>query len=86
MQQGYLNDVERCLKYSEMNIYYDDTNITIASNNKEKLVADAQAELHNITEWMRVNKLSPNSSEPEYAHTESDESKGHKCSQWIKVR
>ena len=49
-----------------MNIYADDTNITIASNDKEKLVADAQAELHNITEWMRVNKLSPNPSKTEY--------------------
>jgi len=35
-------------------------------NDKEKLVADAQAGLHNITEWMRVNKLSPNPSKTEY--------------------
>ena len=62
----YLNDFERCLKYSKPNIYADDTNITIASNDKEKLVADAQAELHNITEWMRVNKLTPNPSKTEY--------------------
>ena len=33
---------------------------------KGKLVADAQAELHNITEWMRMNKLSPNPSKTEY--------------------
>ena len=32
----------------------------------ERLVADAQAELHNIAEWMRVNKLSPNPSKIEY--------------------
>ena len=62
----YLNDFERCLKYSKANIYADDTNITIASNDKEKLVADAQDELHNITEWMRVSKLSPNLSKTEY--------------------
>ena len=62
----YLNDFERCLKYSKANIYADDANITIASNDKEKLVADAQAEVHNITEWMRVNKLSPNPSKTEY--------------------
>ena len=62
----YLNDFERCLKYSKANIYADDTNITLALNDKEKLVADAQAELHNITEWMRVNKLSPNPSKTEY--------------------
>jgi len=63
---SYLNDFERCLKYSKTNIYVDDTNITIASNDKEKLVADAQAELHNITEWIRLNKLSPNPSKTEY--------------------
>ena len=62
----YLNDFERCLKYSKANIYADDTNITIASNDKEKLLADAQAELHNITEWMRVSELSPNPSKTEY--------------------
>ena len=62
----YLNDFERCLKYSKANIYADDTNITIASDDKEKLVADAPAELHNITDWMRVSKLSPNLSKTEY--------------------
>ena len=58
----YLNDFARWLIYSKANIYADDNNITISSNDKEKLVADARAELHNITEWMRVNKLSPNPS------------------------
>ena len=48
------------------NIYADDTNVTLTSNDKEKLVADAQAELLNITEWLRVNKLSPNPSKTEY--------------------
>ena len=62
----YLHDFERSLKYSKANIYADDTNITITLNDKEKLVADAQAGLHNITEWMRVNKLSPNPSKTEY--------------------
>ena len=62
----YLNDFERCLKYSKANIYAVDTNITLALNDKEKLVADAQAELHNITEWMRLNKFSPNPSKTEY--------------------
>ena len=59
----YLNDFERCLKYSKANIY---ANITIPSNDKEKLVADAQAELHSITEWMRVNNLNSNPSKTEY--------------------
>ena len=63
--QLYLNDFERCLKYSKANICAD-TNITITSNDKEKLEADAKAELHNITEWMRVNKLSHDPSKTEY--------------------
>ena len=54
------------LKYSKANIYADDTNITIESNDKEKVVVDAQAELHNITECMRVNKLSSNPSKTQY--------------------
>ena len=62
----YLNDFERCLKYSKANIYADDTNATIASNDKEKLVAYAQAELNNIAELMRVKKLSSNPSETDY--------------------
>ena len=62
----YLNDFERSLKFSKVNIYADDTNVTIASNDIEKLVADAQEELLNISEWLRVNKLSPNPSKTEY--------------------
>ena len=62
----YLNDFERCLKYSKANIYADNTNVTIASNDKEKIVADPQVELENIAEWMRVNKPSPNPSKTEY--------------------
>ena len=62
----YLNDFERSLKLSKANIYADDTNVTIASNDIEKLVVDAQEELLNISEWMRVNKLSPTPSKTEY--------------------
>ena len=40
--------------------------MTVASNDIEKLVADAQEELLNISEWLRVNKLSPNPSKTEY--------------------
>ena len=40
--------------------------MTIASNHIEKIVADAQEELLTISDWMRVNKLSPNPSKTEY--------------------
>ena len=40
--------------------------MTIASNGIEKIVADTQEELLNISEWMGVNKLSPNPTKREY--------------------
>ena len=52
----YLNNFEKCLKYSKANIYYaNDNSVTIASNDKEKLA-----------EWMGMNKLSLNPSKTEY--------------------
>ena len=47
-------------------IYADDTSLTIASSNSVKLVDDAHRELLNISEWMRVNKLSPNPKKTEF--------------------
>jgi hypothetical protein len=62
----YLNDFEKCLKFSQANIYADDTSVTIASDDVEKLVFEAQQELLNLSEWMRINKLSPNPAKTEY--------------------
>ena len=62
----YLNVFECSLEFSKANIYADDANVTIASNDIEKLLADAQEELLNISEWLRVSKLSPNPSKTEY--------------------
>lgn len=62
----YLNDFEKCLKFSQASIYADDTNVTIASDDVEKLVLEAQQELLNLSEWMRINKLSPNPAKTEY--------------------
>ena len=56
----YLNDLEKCLQSSRASSYADDTSLTIASSDPVKLVDDAHHELLNISEWMRVNKLSPN--------------------------
>ena len=56
----FLNDLEKCLKFSRASIYADDTNITIASDDVARLVEEAHHELSNLSEWMRVNKSSPN--------------------------
>ena len=62
----YLNDLENCLKFSKATIYADDTNVTIASEDIEKLVFEAQQELLNLSEWLRINELSPNPAKTEY--------------------
>ena len=62
----YLNDFEKCLEFSSASVYANDTTITIASNDVEKLLCEAQQELLNLSEWMRINKLSPNPAKTEY--------------------
>ena len=62
----YLNDFEGCLHSSQASIYADDTSLTIASSNAVKLFEDAHQELLNISEWMRVNKLSPTPKKTEF--------------------
>ena len=44
----------------------DDTTITSASNDIGKLLCEAQQELLNLSEWIRINKLSPNPANTEY--------------------
>ena len=62
----YLNDFEHCLEHSRANMYADNTEITISSNNQAELIEKAQAELSNIAKWMRINKLSLNPTKIEY--------------------
>ena len=55
----YLNDFEKCLGFSKASVNADDTTVTITSN-------EVQQELFNLSEWMRINKLSPNPTKIEY--------------------
>ena len=54
----YLNDFESCLKFSKANLYADDTEVSFSSSNPSDVMQNFQAELKNISEWMRMNKLS----------------------------
>ena len=58
----YVNDFENCLEYMTPNMYADDTCVTIASENLNHLITDVNNELENISNWMRINKLSLNAS------------------------
>ena len=54
----YLNDFEYCLNISRANLYADDTEVSFSSNELSDVARNFQAELKNISEWMRINKLS----------------------------
>ena len=59
----YLNDFEKCLRFSKASVYADGTTITITSNDVEKSLLEAiisQQELPNLSEWIGINKLSLN--------------------------
>ena len=56
----YLNDFESCLEFSKSNVYADDTHTTIASNDIAELIRMTKKELLNISDGLRVNKLSAN--------------------------
>ena len=61
----YLNDFEHSIEHSRANMYADDIEITISSNNQTGLIETAQGDLVNIAEWMRINKLSFNPTKAE---------------------
>ena len=56
----YFNNVESCLEFSNANIYADDTHTTIASKDITEFISMTKKELLNISDWLRVNKLSAN--------------------------
>ena len=62
----YLNDFEKCLRFSKASVYADDTTVMVTSNDVEKTLHEAQQELFNLSGWMRINKLSPNPTKTEY--------------------
>ena len=62
----YLNDFESCLQFSKANLYADDTETTISSSDIGDLIRSFQTQLDNISDWMRVNKLSVNPEKTEF--------------------
>ena len=62
----YVNDFEQCLKKCTPNMYADDTSITCSGEDIYDLCNDLKAEIENITEWLRQNKLSLNTAKTEY--------------------
>ena len=61
-----LNDFENSLQYSRASIYADDTYVTIASDDIQRMIDIASQEMLNLSEWMRINKLSRNPQKTEF--------------------
>ena len=47
-------------------MYADDTHVTVTSDSIEELFESAREEVMNISEWMRINKLSIDPQKAEY--------------------
>ena len=45
-------------------MYADDTHVTLISSTVEDLITNAHKDLKNVSEWMRVNKLTANPKKP----------------------
>ena len=61
-----LTDFENSLQYSRASIYADDTCVIVASDDIQRMIDNASQEMLNLSEWMRSNKLSPNSQKTEF--------------------
>ena len=62
----YLNDFENSLQYSRAGIYADDTNVTVVSDDIQRMIDNASQEMLNLSEKMRINKLSSNPQKAEF--------------------
>ena len=53
----YINDLPNCLVNSEPLMYADDTHLTYASKNIEDIECTLNRDLTNVSDWLKVNKL-----------------------------
>ena len=51
---------------SKVGMYADDTHVTLTSDSMAELFETAREEMMNISEWMRIDKLSINPQKTEY--------------------
>ena len=52
------NDFKSCLEFSKVNMYAYDAHRTTAPSNITELIRMTNKKLLNISEWLRLNKLS----------------------------
>ena len=64
----YVNDLPCILNYSKCILFADDTPIYHTGNNNSKLKREIEADLDNLDDWFRSNKLSLNISKTNFIH------------------
>ena len=62
----YINDFPNCLKFSDTQMYADDTSITMASECSYEIEIKMNADLDSIYEWLKANRLSLNTTKREF--------------------
>ena len=62
----YVSDFEQCLNKCTSNMYANYTSVTCSAEHIDELCSDLRAEVDNIAEWLRQNKLSLNTDKTEY--------------------
>ncbi len=58
----YMNDLKQILNFCRVSLYADDTVIWTTGMNVEEIQVKLQQDLINVTNWLRLNKLSVNAS------------------------
>ena len=56
----YINDLCKCVKYSETYHFADDTNMLLSHSSLETLANWMNSDLKNLSQWLKANKLSLN--------------------------
>ena len=56
----YINDLPNCNPLSDVRMYADDTNLTFASKDPNKLFSSLTHDLGNLKQWLDSNRLSLN--------------------------
>ena len=56
----YINDLHKCVKYSKVYHFADDTNMLQSDDSLKNVAKQMNFDLKNLSQWLKANKLSLN--------------------------
>ena len=62
----YVNDLDKCQKFSKAILYADDTTIYVSGENLDEIKQEIEYDLNILSDWFMTNKLSLNISETHF--------------------